>query len=120
MSDKIVITGVRAHGKHGVLQSEKVEPQEFVVDAVLKLDLTKASKSDDLAESVSYEDVAVLIHKVITGPTRNLIETLAGELADQILDLDKKIEAVEVTVHKPNAPISVEFGDVAVAIKRAR
>lgn len=120
MSDKIIITGVRAHGKHGVLDREKVEPQEFVVDATLKLDLAAAAKSDDLAKSVSYEDVAVLIHRVITGPSRNLIETLAGELADSILELSKKIEAVEVTVHKPSAPISVAFGDVAVSIKRDR
>lgn len=120
MSDKISITGVRAHGKHGVLQQEKLSEQEFIVDAELKMDLQAAAKSDDLAKTVSYEDIAVLIHKIITGPSVNLIETLAGKISDEILENYSKVEKVKVTVHKPTAPISVPFGDVSVTIKRER
>ena len=120
MSDKITITGVRAHGKHGVFEQEKLSEQEFIVDIELKLDLHGAAKTDDLAKTVNYEDIAVMAHKTITGPTVNLIETLAGRICDEILKNYPAVEKVKVTVHKPAAPISVPFGDVAVTIKRER
>lgn len=120
MSDKISISGVRAYGKHGVLEQEKLTEQEFVVDVELKLDLQGAGKTDDLAKTINYEDIAVLIHKTITGPTMNLIETLAFRIADEILKSYHAVEKVKVTVHKPTAPISVPFGDVSVTIKKER
>jgi dihydroneopterin aldolase len=120
MSDKISISGVRAHGKHGVFEQEKLVEQEFVVDVELKLDLQAAADTDDLAKTINYEDIAVMIHETITGPTVNLIETLAGRISNEILKNYASVEKVKVTVHKPAAPISVPFGDVAVTIKRER
>jgi dihydroneopterin aldolase len=120
MSDKISISGVRAHGKHGVFEQEKLVEQEFVVDVELKLDLQAAADTDDLAKTINYEDIAVMIHETITGPTVNLIETLAGRISNEILKNYSSVEKVKVTVHKPAAPISVPFGDVAVTIKRER
>lgn len=120
MSDKITITGIKASGKHGVLEREKQEEQEFIVDVTLGIDLEKAADRDNLKDTVNYDEVAKLIHKIITGPTFNLIEALAGKIVDEILDEFDLVEKVKVTVHKPKAPISVPFGDVSVTIKRER
>ena len=120
MSDKITITGIKAHGKHGVFEHEKIDGQDFVVDATLKLDLREASHSDDLTKSVNYDEVSVLIHETIQGPSVNLIETLAERIGNAILNRFKTVEEVEVTVHKPGAPVSVPFGDVAVTLKFKR
>ena len=120
MSDKITITGIKAFGKHGVLEHEKLNEQEFSVDVALGLDLHKASKNDDLNETVNYEEIAKLVNKAIKGPTFNLIEALAGNIAEEILDTFKLVEKVKVTVHKPKAPISVPFEDVSVTIKKKR
>jgi dihydroneopterin aldolase len=120
MSDKITISGIKALGKHGVLEHEKLVEQEFVVDVTLGIDLDKAIKRDELKETVNYDEVANLIHKVITGPTFNLIEALAGKIVDEILEKFNLVEKVKVTVHKPKAPISVPFTDVSVTIKRER
>lgn len=120
MSDKITITGIRARGKHGVFEEEKINGQDFVVDAELKVDMKEAAHNDDFAKTVNYDDVSSLIHNIIKGPSVNLIETLADRIGKAILKDFYRVEEVEVTVHKPNAPISVPFGDVSVTIKNKR
>ncbi|MBV8862691.1 MAG: dihydroneopterin aldolase, partial [Mycobacterium sp.] len=56
---------------------------------------------------------------IIAGPARNLIETVAGEIATDVMK-DQRVHAVEVTVHKPQAPIPQAFVDVAVVARRSR
>ncbi len=120
MSEKIKITGIKAEGKHGVLEEEKNSFQPFVVDIELELDLKKAAEEDDLSETVNYDEVAKLVVEVIKGPTLNLIEALADRIATRILHSFDLIEEVKVTVHKPKAPISVPFDDVSVTLKKKR
>jgi dihydroneopterin aldolase len=120
MSDKITLTGIKALGKHGVLADEKKTEQEFIVDVTLGMDLEKAITKDDLSKTVNYDEVAKLVHKIVTGPTHNLIEALAGKIVDEIFAGFDLVDKVEVTVHKPKAPISVPFADVSVTIKRER
>ena len=57
---------------------------------------------------------------IIAGDPLNLIEALAERIADAVLGSFETVDAVEVTVHKPQAPITVPFGDVAVTIRRSR
>ncbi len=120
MSDKIKVTGIEALGYHGLYDSEREIGQPFVVDVVLKLDLEKAGKSDEIDYTVDYNDIAVLIHNEIVGPPMKLLETLAETLCNKIFDAYPLLEEMEVTVHKPRAPISVPFGDVSITIKRER
>ncbi|PJM79383.1 2-amino-4-hydroxy-6-hydroxymethyldihydropteridine diphosphokinase [Bifidobacterium scaligerum] len=117
--DTIRLTGVRANGTHGVLDFEHERAQPFVVDATLYLDLTAASSSDALTDTVDYGRAAKEIVAVIEGVHVDLIERLAGIIADRLLAIDPIVK-VDVTVHKPHAPITVPFDDVAVSITRAR
>ena len=94
MSEKISITGISGRGKHGVFPSEKSEEQEFVVDVTLKAKLLKAAESDDLAETIDYAEVAKLAHRVITGPSVNLIERLAKEIGEVILKNFPKVGVI--------------------------
>ena len=116
--DRIALTGLRAHGHHGVLADERRDGQQFVVDVALELDLRSAGASDDLAETIDYATLATSVISDIVGPPVQLIESLAERIARTCL-ADPRVEAVEVTVHKPSAPISVEFGDVAVTVRRS-
>jgi 7,8-dihydroneopterin aldolase/epimerase/oxygenase len=117
--DRIALEGLRAFGRHGVLPDERRNGQEFVVDAVLWLDLRPAAATDDLGATVSYADVAERLIEIVSGEPVNLIETLAERLADACLH-DPRVNQVEVTVHKPHAPIAARFEDVAVTIRRTR
>ncbi|NMM95574.1 2-amino-4-hydroxy-6- hydroxymethyldihydropteridin e pyrophosphokinase [Bifidobacterium sp. DSM 109960] len=116
--DRIVLTGVRANGTHGVLDFEHERAQPFVVDATLYLDLEAAGASDDLNDTVDYGRAAKEIVAVIEGEHADLIEHLAQRIADRLLGIPP-IRQVDVTVHKPHAPITVPFDDVAVSISRS-
>ena len=117
MTDTIEVRGIRGYGHHGVLASERVDGQEFIVDVVLGVSTSSAARSDDLADTVNYADVAIRVHAHITGSPCDLIETLAERIAADILDATVA-EWVEVAVHKPSAPIPVPFDDVVVRIRR--
>jgi dihydroneopterin aldolase len=119
MSDQISLTGLRVRGFHGVFDQERRDGQDFVVDVVLETDTTAAAKSDDVADTVHYGDLAERLAAVVAGPPVNLIETLAARLADTCLSYSHVL-AAEVTVHKPHAPIPLDFADVAVTIRRDR
>lgn len=119
MTDRIEVSGVRARGAHGVLPEEKTSTQPFVVDVTLELDLAPAGASDDLADTVSYADLAAEVVRIVEGPPVDLVEHLAARVADAGLAHDL-VEAVEVVVHKPEAPVGVPFGDVAVRVRRER
>ncbi|GAB2757811.1 dihydroneopterin aldolase [Sinomonas soli] len=117
--DLIALTGVTAVGHHGVLDFERRDGQPFVVDAVLHTDFGAAASSDDLSRTASYAEVAERIVALVEGDPVDLIETLAVRLAETIL-AEFPVDAVELTVHKPQAPIAVSFGDVSVTVFRER
>jgi dihydroneopterin aldolase/2-amino-4-hydroxy-6-hydroxymethyldihydropteridine diphosphokinase len=117
--DSITITGITAQGTHGVLDFEKQRPQTFVVDVRLFLDLSQAGRDDDLTRTVDYGQIARRIVSVIQGPHCDLIETLATRIADAVLR-SSLVRSVVVTVHKPHAPVTVPFSDVAVTIERSQ
>ncbi len=118
-ADTVVLTGVRATGYHGVFPEEKRDGQEFVVDVELSVDLARAGASDDLTHTVSYAEVAADVVARITGDPHDLIETLAEEIAADCL-ARPLVERAAVTVHKPQAPVGVPFGDVSVRVARLR
>lgn len=119
MADRIELTGLRVRGHHGVFEHERRDGQEFIVDLVLWVDSRPAAASDDLNDTVDYGALAQRAHDIVAGEPRNLIETVAAEIADDIA-VDEKVYAVEVTVHKPSAPIPLSFADVAVVARRSR
>ena len=120
MADRIELRGLTAHGYHGVFEQEKLAGQQFIVDVICWLDLSSAAQTDDLSLTINYAELAELAYQVITGPSFDLIEKVAGTIADQIMSRYMQLFAVEVTVHKPQAPIPREFADVAVVARRSR
>ncbi|WP_019159495.1 2-amino-4-hydroxy-6-hydroxymethyldihydropteridine diphosphokinase [Brevibacterium senegalense] len=115
--DEIRLTGLRVRGHHGVFDHEKRDGQEFVVDAVLRRDLSRPAASDDLADTVDYGTLADTLAAIVAGPPFDLIEALAGALVEACLEV---CDDAEVTVHKPQAPITHAFADVAVTLRRTR
>jgi dihydroneopterin aldolase len=119
MADRITVRGIRGIGHHGVFEHERADGQPFVVDVTLSLDTSTAGRTDDLARTVDYGDVANHVHALIVGEPVDLIETLAEQIATICLGWEA-VDEVEVTVHKPQAPITVPFDDVEVSITRRR
>jgi dihydroneopterin aldolase len=119
MPDQIVISGLRGFGNHGVFEHERVHGQEFVIDVTLDVSTRSAADSDQLVDTVDYGVIADEVHALIVGEPVDLIETLAERVAASCLS-HGGVQAVEVRVHKPQAPITVPFDDVEVRIRRSR
>lgn len=117
-ADEITLTGIRAFGYHGVYDDERREGQEFVVDATLYVSTRRAAETDDVADTIHYGEVAEQIVALVEADPVNLLETLAARIADDLLARDG-VRMVAVTIHKPQAPITVPFADVSVTIRRA-
>lgn len=119
MTDVIRLRGIRAYGHHGVFDFEREAGQEFFVDIALYFSARRAAASDDVADTIDYGAVADRVAAIVSGDPVNLIETLSHRIADAILE-DRRVRAAEVTVHKPQAPITPPFEDVSVTIVRER
>jgi dihydroneopterin aldolase len=119
MTDQITLTGLRVFGRHGIFEHEKRDGQVFVVDIRAWLDLGAAAASDDLKQTLHYGELAHLAAEVVSGEPYDLIESVAGKIAGEVMK-DERLNAVEVTVHKPSAPIPLTFDDVAVTVHRSR
>lgn len=120
LTDRIELRGLEVHARHGVYAHEKADGQLFVIDLSLAVDLSDAGDSDDLADTIDYGATAIAVHEAVAGERWDLIERVATRVAEVVLALDTRIESVAVTVHKPQAPIPLEFADVAVTIERMR
>jgi len=120
MSDQIVLTGIHGFGYHGLFDHERRDGQDFFVDLTLHVDLTNASQSDAIDDTVNYAEITNLVVEEITSNPVNLIEKLAGRIAERVLDQHKRVTTVSVTVHKPQAPVAAQLKDIAVVVTRAR
>jgi dihydroneopterin aldolase len=120
MSDAIFVNGLVLHAYHGVMPHEAKVGQPFVLDLMLDIDLTEASRTDTLKHTVSYEQLVKTASDAFSTRRYRLVEAAAGAVADAVLDHYPLIHSVRVTVRKPHAPIAATFDDVGVIITRAR
>ena len=117
--DRLAVRGIAVHGHHGVFESERRDGQEFLIDVVLGVDTRAAARSDDLHDTVDYGTLVDEVRSAVEHDPVDLIETLAQRIADVCLR-HSQVADVEVTVHKPHAPIQARFDDVALTINRSR
>ena len=118
MNQVIRLSGVEAIGYHGVLTSERTSGQRFIVDCELEVDTEQAIETDDINHAVDYSAIAELINDQIQAEPVNLIEVLADRIATEILKNYLLVKSVEITVHKPEAPIEVPFKNVSTTVVR--
>ncbi|WP_294775131.1 dihydroneopterin aldolase [uncultured Eubacterium sp.] len=118
--DKISIKGLKLFAYHGVNPEEKENGQNFVIDLDYYVNIARACQMDTLDDTVSYAKVVKTIRRVFTAEKYDLIERAAQVIADAVLDEFEDIFKVEITLKKPEAPISAEFDYVAVSITRER
>lgn len=120
MTDKIILTGLELFGRHGCTEEERKYSQPFVVDAELEFDFSQAGKSDDLADTIDYVAVLADIRAIVEGTPRNLIETVAIEIAETLLSRHAKLDAVKIILRKTAPPVDEKFSGAAVEVTRRR
>ncbi len=119
MSDRITLRGMQFMGRFGVTAEERAEPQPIEVDLLVRLDLSKPARTDDLADTVNYASLFDLVREVVKERSFHLLEALAAAIADTVL-ADHPVDDVEVRVRKPKAPLPGAFDAVEVRIRRRR
>jgi dihydroneopterin aldolase len=120
MSDKIFINGLSLHAYHGVMPYEGKVGQSFTIDLKLDIELAAAARSDKVVDTVSYDKVVECASAAFTARKFQLIEAAAGSVADAVLAKFPRVRQIEVTIHKPHAPIAATFSDVGVTLTRMR
>jgi dihydroneopterin aldolase len=120
MSDTVFVTGLSLHAYHGVMEHEQKVGQTFTLDLALTVDLSEASHSDKLVDTIGYDQVVDAASAAFCAHRHRLIEAAAGAVADALLTRFTNASEVRVTVHKPHAPIAATFLDVGVSIVRTR
>ena len=120
MTDCVFVKGLALHAFHGVMEHEGTVGQTFTLDLVRDIDLGQASRSDKIVDTVGYHQVVDVASRAFCGQRYRLVEAAAGAVADAVLAAFATASAVQVTVHKPHAPIAATFDDVGVTIARSR
>ncbi len=120
MSDRIEIRDLRVVGRHGVLPEERDRSQPFSLDIVAWLDTSEAQRSDALTDTVDYAALAHTAAEVVAGRSFQLLEALAGRLADALLVSDSRLQAVEVAVRKLRPPLALDVATTGVRVRRSR
>ena len=120
MADKIILKGIEVQGRHGCSAEERSQLQPFIVDVEMHLNLKQASRSDDLGDTIDYVQVLSAVRKIVGERSRNLIETVAHEIADYLLRRYMLLEGVKITLAKPNPPVKEKFAGASVEIFRHR
>lgn len=118
MNDIIKIEGLKIFAHHGVLEEEKINGQEFIIDISMVVDIHESYLNDDLNKTVNYDLVANMVNNYTITHVFNLIETLGEGICKLILKNFDKVNEVSVTVHKPSAPIKLDFNDVKLKVNR--
>ena len=116
--DIIRIEQLEIFAYHGCNEEEKRDGQKFYVDANLYTDVMTPGLSDDLEDTVNYAKACKFINKFLTENRFDLIEAVAEQTTRALLKEFPKIRKVDFTINKPNAPIKLPFGNVAVSVSR--
>lgn len=119
MTDRIEIAGLRALGRHGVLDHERATAQPFEVDLEIEADLGRAAASDDLGDTVDYAAACAQVAAIIETGHFALLESLAGRICDAILELDG-VTAVTASVRKLRPPVPYDVASTGVRLRRCR
>lgn len=119
--DEVLLEGLRFYAYHGVNPEERLQGQRFTVDVRLATDLRRAGRTDDLRETINYSAAYKRIRTIVEGPPRDLIETVAEEIASALLADFPGAASVTVTVRKPEVALKGAILDAAgVRIHRRR
>ncbi|MEE9165912.1 MAG: dihydroneopterin aldolase [Candidatus Neomarinimicrobiota bacterium] len=116
---KIRLNNMLFYGYHGVDESEQDRGGTFEVDLELRASLADAATSDSLKRTIDYSEVYQTVHDCLTDKRFFLLETLAGHIANSILE-KYQVDSVQVNVRKRHAPVKGVMGSVEVEIERDR
>jgi dihydroneopterin aldolase len=117
--DRVLLEGMSFQGRHGVRAAEREHPQEFRVDIEIDCDLSEPGRTDRIEDTVDYTRVRAIAKDVIEGESHKLLESLAAQIAEQVLQLPK-VGGVAVRIAKrPESMLPIDAAAVRINKTRA-
>jgi len=120
MRDKIILNDIRIYGHHGCSEEERKIGQHLIIDVELEVNTPNAFQNDKLEDAVDYVQIYKEIEMVVKGESKNLLESLAEDIAQRILENFDKVESIEITLGKNPPPFEGSIGRAAIKIKRSK
>ena len=117
--DEIRIYGLECYAYHGVYEEEKKKGQRFVINATLYQNMDKASGTDEITDSTHYGQVCEFMNRFMQENPKNLLEAVAGSMADAVLSSFPLLQGIDLEIEKPEAPIPLPFQTVSVKLHRS-
>lgn len=117
-NDFIKVTNLKIFAHHGVLEEEKQNGQDFYLNAKIYLELRKAGMTDALDETVNYDEICICIAEVFAKKVFDTIEAAAEYTVQEVMVRFPKVQAMELEVRKPHAPLTYVPEDISVTIYR--
>ncbi|MFC7394754.1 dihydroneopterin aldolase [Scopulibacillus cellulosilyticus] len=118
--DKIYVNKMAFYGYHGVFSEENKLGQRFFVDVILECDLKDAGKNDDLDHTINYQEIYDITKKIVEGPPKKLVESVAEDISSALLSSFQIIQCCHIKVTKPDPPIPGYYDSVAIELTRSR
>ena len=120
MKTKLFISSLEVFANHGLFEEENKLGQKVIFDIECEVNYQKALFSDEMADSISYADIATVVVDTATSNTHNLLERLAGEILKNMFDKFSQLENIKVRINKPSAPIKYHFEACGVEVEISR
>ena len=108
---RLFLSGIRVEGRHGARPGEQDEPQPFVIDVDLEVEVG----DDRIGGTADYRLVTERVRDVVAEGSYDLIETMAEEIARACVGFDRVMRA-SVVVHKPAAADRLGISGAAAAV----
>ena len=116
MKTKLFINSLEVFANHGLFEEENKLGQKFIFDIECEVNYQKALFSDEMADSISYADIATVVVDTATSNTHNLLERLAGEVVKNIFNTFPEVKEIKLAINKPAAPIKYHFKECGVKL----
>jgi len=118
--DRIILSDLAFYGYHGVMLEENTLGQRFRIDLECGMDLSAASQTDEVTQTVSYADIYDIIKEATEHTRYKLIEALAQHIVDRLFSNFEAFEWIKIRIRKPEAPIPAVAGEFAIELHRVR
>jgi dihydroneopterin aldolase len=119
MSGRIALEGLEFHAFHGVYPHERESGNWFEVDISVATDFSAAVKSDTLSGTVDYEALYRIVKTEMEKPSK-LLETVAEQIIEEVLNQLKTVSSVELSISKINPPIGGKCKRATVSLSKRR
>lgn len=118
--DRLTLKGLSFRGLHGYYEEERQSGNNFEVDLVFSADLRRAGETDNLADTIDYQQASETVRSIMEGPSVKLIETLTKQIGDRLFEQLPNVQRLEVSVRKIHPPLDIktEYSEIQMIWQR--